>query len=61
LTPKYGTLFTVTAAHKEIGIDRDTFTQFDDYWLNLFNDIYMYNPVLSYNKDDECMYFSNVF
>jgi len=43
--PKFGSSFTATAAHKTIGIDGDTFTQFEDYWLNSFIDIHAYNSV----------------
>ena len=45
LMPKFGSSFTATAAHKTIGIDGDTFTQFEDYWLNSFIDIHAYNSV----------------
>jgi len=45
LMPKFGSSFTATGAHKTIGIDGDTFTQFEDYWLNSFIDIHVYNLV----------------
>ena len=43
--PKFGSSFTATGAHKTIGIDGDTFTQFEDYWLNSFIDIHVYTLV----------------